>query len=318
MHAHEERKGGAARERRGPEAAFDASCPFVSVVVPARNAEGHVGECIASLLALDYPVDRVEIIVVDNDSTDGTREVVGRFPVILLEQGERRSSYASRNAGIRRSRGEIIAFTDSDCVASRGWLRELVRGCDDAGVGCFAGEIVPSAQETLIGRYLVQIRHMSQKDLLAYAPLPRAMTANLAFRRGVFQRVGPFREDAVSGGDSEMLIRMLTRTEFRVRYNPDSIVLHKHRARLWPLIRQFVRWGWGEAWLVTAYPDRLDAGVTHGLCPDAAKIWRGLAAFIRGEGPGEAGRYGPLMDAIRLAAWNIGLRGGLIYRRCLR
>jgi len=258
--------------------------------------------------------------VVDNGSRDATGEVARRFPVSVLTDGRARNSYAARNAGIRRADGEILAFTDADCVPTKGWLRDLVRGSDDGSIGCFAGEIVPYARETAIDRYLADSGQMSQKDLLAYTPLPRAMTANLAFRREVFRRIGLFDEKSVSGGDSEMLIRMLTRTDWRVRYNGDAVVFHKHRTKWLPFVRQFARYGWGEAWLVSTYAEQFHPRLTNGLCREAAEIGRGLGAFIRGvarRGNRGGERYNPLLDAVRLASWNVGLRFGLLYRMYL-
>jgi len=298
----------------------DAGYPAVSVIVTARNAARQIGDCITALLDLDYPEGKVEIIVVDNGSRDATGEVARRFPVSVLTDGRARNSYAARNAGIRRADGEILAFTDADCVPTKGWLRDLVRGSDDGSIGCFAGEIVPYARETAIDRYLADSGQMSQKDLLAYTPLPRAMTANLAFRREVFRRIGLFDEKSVSGGDSEMLIRMLTRTDWRVRYNGDAVVFHKHRTKWLPFVRQFARYGWGEAWLVSTYAEQFHPRLTNGLCREAAEIGRGLGAFIRGvarRGNRGGERYNPLLDAVRLASWNVGLRFGLLYRMYL-
>jgi glycosyltransferase involved in cell wall biosynthesis len=277
---------------------------------------------LVSLANLDYPKDRLELLVVDNMSTDRTREIASRFPVTVLSQDRTRSSYATRNAGIRHAQGEIIAFTDSDCVVARGWLRNLVQGFEDPSVGCFAGEIVPYALETVGDRYLHDIGHMSHKDLLAYAPLPRAMTANLALRSEVFRRIGTFNGDLLSGGDSEMVIRMVTATAWKIRYNGAAVVFHKHRTRLWPFIRQFVRYGWGEAWLVTAYAEHVHPRISNGLRQEVGEICRGIGTFLRRAARPSGGdrvwRYGPLLNAIRLTAWNIGLRSGLLYRMYLK
>ena len=99
--------------------------PAVSIVVPARNAESTLRDCVTSLLRLDYPVQRREIIVVDNGSSDATSASIQDLPVTLLTERRRGPSWA-RNAGIEASKGEIIAFTDADCIVTRGWLHGLV------------------------------------------------------------------------------------------------------------------------------------------------------------------------------------------------
>ena len=90
--------------------------PLVSVVVPARNAAATLERCLRSLLDLDYPRDRFEIIVADNGSTDGSRSILDRFggQVRVVEQ-PRPGPAAARNAGIRAAEGTVIALTDADC-----------------------------------------------------------------------------------------------------------------------------------------------------------------------------------------------------------
>src|ERR671916_681647 len=113
--------------------------PFVSIVVPVLNGERTLRGCLTSLLRVDYPPDRREILVVDNGSTDRTAEIIQSFPVQYLRE-EQRGCSAARNRGIQASRGELIASTDADCVVSSGWLRELVQAFDEEeGVGGVAG-----------------------------------------------------------------------------------------------------------------------------------------------------------------------------------
>jgi radical SAM superfamily enzyme YgiQ (UPF0313 family)/GT2 family glycosyltransferase len=317
---HWQKSGGAGT---GAEEVPRGGWPRISVIVPARNAEGSIEECLVSLVNLDYPKDRLEIRVVDNGSSDRTREIASRFPVTVLVQDRARSSYASRNAGLRRAAGEIIAFTDSDCVATQDWLKKLVQGCDDAEIGCFAGEVVPSRAETFIDEYLHSIGFMSQRQLLDYRPLPRAMTANLAFRREVFDRVGMFDDEAISGGDSEILIRMLTMTKWRVDYRGNAVVYHRHRTRPWPFFTQFVRYGWGEARLRCAYREQFAPCVGAGVRQSGSDIVSGMKTLLRGRGASggmpdmrDAKRTG--LDLIRHFAWHLGLQGGIVHGLYLR
>jgi glycosyltransferase involved in cell wall biosynthesis len=293
--------------------------PRVSVIVPARNAETKIEECLVSLVNLDYPKDRLELIMVDNGSTDRTREIASRFPVTVLVHDRTKSSYAARNTGLVRATGEIVAFTDSDCVATQSWLMELVRGCDDPGIGCFAGEIYPYRLETFIDEYLDSIGFMSQRQLLDYRPLPRAMTANLAFRREVFDRLGMFDAGAISGGDSEMVIRMRTKTEYGIRYNASAVVYHKHRGRLWPFCTQFVRYGWGEAKLTCSYREYYHPWPGKGLVQSARKIFSDTDAFLRcgRRQKGGEDRMSPvtlMLGLVRETAWHLGLQSGILYR----
>lgn len=312
-------RSGVAGSAGAPEPA--GGWPRVTVVVPARNAEKTIQECLVSLVNLDYPKDRLELLVVDNGSVDRTREIASRFPVTVLVQDRIQGSYAARNTGVARAEGEIVAFTDADCVATQRWLKELVRGCEDPAVGCFAGEVFPYTIETFIDEYLDSIGFMSQRQLLDYRPLPRAMTANLAFRREVFDRVGVFDAGAISGGDSEMVIRMVTRTGWNVAYRGDAVVYHRHRTRPWPFFTQFVRYGWGEARLRCAYREQFAPRAGNGVGQSVRSIASGVKALcVRGVGaPGipasrDLKRMG--LTLAREFAWHLGLQAGLAYHLC--
>ena len=84
----------------------------ISIVVPVHNEERLIEGCLRALLALDYPRDRYEIIVVDNNSTDRSREIVERFPEVKLLSEKQQGDFAARNRGLSEAKGEIIAFTD--------------------------------------------------------------------------------------------------------------------------------------------------------------------------------------------------------------
>jgi hypothetical protein len=98
------------------EPAIDTFAPAVSIVVPVYNRAGEIGDCLEALLAQNYPTYRLEIIIVDDGSTDGTAEVVSRYPVRLIKQPQNRGQSAARNAGVRAAQGEIVAYIDSDCI----------------------------------------------------------------------------------------------------------------------------------------------------------------------------------------------------------
>lgn len=316
--SHWQRSGGAG-SAGAPEPA--GGWPRVTVVVPARNAEKTISECLVSLVNLDYPKDRFEVFVVDNGSVDRTREIASRFPVTVLVQDRIQSSYAARNTGLARATGEIVAFTDADCVATQAWLKELVRGCEDPAVGCFAGEVLPYAIETFIDEYLDSIGFMSQRRLLDYRPLPRAMTANLAFRREVFDRIGSFDGAAISGGDSEMVIRMVTRTGWKASYRGDAVVYHKHRTRPWPFFTQFIRYGWGEARLRCAYREQFGPRLGNGVGRSIHSIASGIKTLclcdsgaFRIPASRDLKRMG--LTLVREFAWHLGLQAGLVYGFC--
>ena len=116
--------------------------PFVTITVPAFNAEGVIGAVLENLLAADYPVDRREIIVISDASTDGTHDVVRRFApfgVELLIMPRRRGKTAAENAAGRIARGSIIVNMDATVRILPHSLKALVRSFEDPHVGVASG-----------------------------------------------------------------------------------------------------------------------------------------------------------------------------------
>jgi len=229
------------------------SMPFVSVVVPARDEQRRLGVCIRALLTLDYPPDGYEVIVVNNGSGDGTGAIIDGYPVRRVDEPSRGVSRA-RNAGVRAARGEIIAFTDADCIPESGWLRELLAGSDADEVGCFAGEFAPQPFRGLVDEYAHDRRLISQSRLLSFTP-PVVAAGNVAYRRDVFDQIGLFDESFPSGEDGEFSWRMQTRSGFRVRYNYRAVVSHPHPSSVWRLLGRAYRGGIGLALFRLKYPE---------------------------------------------------------------
>lgn len=177
--------------------------PIVSIVVPVRNAERTVRDCITSLLELKYPPSHREIIVVDNGSSDASRSIIRGLPVTLAIEPRRGPSWA-RNAGIDASGGDIIAFTDADCIVTSEWLRELVTSFrEDDGAFAVAGEVLPFAPRTRAEHYMARRQNRWQAAALR-APRPYMVTANVAFRRQTFDEIGRFDPRFPIGQDQDL------------------------------------------------------------------------------------------------------------------
>jgi glycosyltransferase involved in cell wall biosynthesis len=228
--------------------------PFVSVVVPVLDRAGMIGTLLDSLAAQWYPADRHEILVVDNGSTDGTQGVVERYPVTLLSETSRRSSYAARNRGIAAGRGELVAFIDSDCVADPGWLAALVEGSDDPTYGAFAGEVVAFAPSSRPERFLARRRVAQHASMLRHPYLPCVTTSNVAYRRAALDRIGAFDAELRSGGDVDLAWRMQEQTPYRIAYRPAAIVAHRNRSTVPAMWRQQQLYGEGIAALERRHP----------------------------------------------------------------
>jgi glycosyltransferase involved in cell wall biosynthesis len=225
--------------------------------VPVLNGERTLAESLATWLRVDYPPDRREVIVVDNGSTDRTAEIVRRAPVRYLFE-PRRGTARARNLGIEASSGEIVAFTDADCLVSDRWLRALVAGFEGDDVGGVAGEILPFPPRTAAERHSARIRHLAPQRYLRRPQLPFAVTANLAFRREVFGQVGLLDPEAPRGGEcTDFCTRFFRHTGQRIALAPRAVVFHRHRSTTGELFRQQWNYGRGHAYLYGKYADEL-------------------------------------------------------------
>jgi glycosyltransferase involved in cell wall biosynthesis len=208
----------------------------VSVVIPAWNEESCIDRCLASVLSQDFPRDQMEVVVVDNGSTDATVSIARQFPVRIVDEA-RLGAARARNTGIRAARGEIVAFLDADCVANPDWLRELLSGSDDEKIGCFLGDILPMPGGGLISDFVHDRRLISQK-VLTSSPPPIAAGANIAYRKSVFEEIGYFDETFMEGEDGDLFWRLVKSGRFNFRFQRQAAVFHPHPSSLPVLLRR--------------------------------------------------------------------------------
>lgn len=267
--------------------------PIVSVVVPVFNGARTIEDCITSIVQADYPPQLREIVIVDNASTDPTPRLVARFPVACVTELERGPAPA-RNRGICASSGDIVAFTDADCVVARDWLRELVAAFeDDDRVMAVAGECVAYPPTTPAQRYMMDRVPCMQRAALS-AVRPYFATGNVAFRREAFARVGLFDPRFITGEDQDFAWRFL-RAGLTFRYAARSVVFHQHRRNARELFMQQLGWGRGAVLL------RRHHGVPWGVRAELAEYRKLLRALAS------------LMLALGRCDWRGGERAGLYH-----
>jgi glycosyltransferase involved in cell wall biosynthesis len=255
------------------------STPEISVIVPVYNGAKTITRLLESLTAQRIDRDCFEIVVVDNGSSDATVARVKPFPVRLLHERSIQSSYAARNCGIRAARGTILAFTDADCIAHPDWLSALCRPFEQLRIGASAGAIIAARPTTLVQRYCARKRWyelaltqrpfftpktrgerlcrripwLDYRSGLSLPPLANPPTANVAYRRAVFEQIGLFDPELRSGGDLDLAWRMQLETTWHVAVAPDAIIEHQHRRDLRGLLALNAKNGWGYAMLARRY-----------------------------------------------------------------
>ena len=130
--------------------------PSVTVIISAYNEQKHIRQKLANTLSLDYPPEKLEIIVASDCSTDQTHDIVRQFQdpnVKLVILPQRGGKTAAQNAAVREARGEILVFTDATTLLQPDAIRQLVKGFADPRIGCIdAPHESLSEQGTLVGR----------------------------------------------------------------------------------------------------------------------------------------------------------------------
>lgn len=194
--------------------------PLISVVIPTRNRRAPAERLLDALLAQTYP--HREIIVVDDASTDGTAEALRREDVTVLRQTRPAGGYAARNHGWQAARGEIVAFTDDDCVPHSGWLAALVRAfeADEHVVGVQGVTLAAPGEITPFTHQIEQTR-----------PGPPYRTCNIGYRRDVLARLGGFDDRLRWYADN--ILGYQARHLGPIGFAPDALVFHPPRPREW-------------------------------------------------------------------------------------
>ena len=139
--------------------------PLVSFVIPTYNEEPMIERCLKSIMAQDYPPDRVEVLVVDDGSTDGTLGICYRYPVTILHNPTGIAEMGYR-LGITAAHGPLVVLASADNeLASRGWLRQMVRPMlEDEEIACCHPQLLSPRDDVSINRYFALL----QTSPLAY------------------------------------------------------------------------------------------------------------------------------------------------------
>lgn len=225
-------------------------CPKLSIVIPVKNGADQIRDLLDSLMGIDYNGDRLEIIVVDGKSTDATREITQRYPVKLLTE-EKPGINGARNTGLRLSSGEIIAFTDYDCVVPDNWAKSIVNEFHDPSVGCVGGS-VSRYKDSFLSRYadesLIPVMRTFKKRVMIdriYLPFSYPMGCNFAVKKAAIEKAGLFDERFTCGFDELEFVERICKKGYKLVLTPDVMVQHKHRQSLLGLLKQTFRYGKG-------------------------------------------------------------------------
>ena len=210
----------------------------ISIIIPIYNAEEYLEKLLESLFNQTYE-DSFEIIAVNNNSTDRSKEILDKDKdkLIYLEQNEVASSYVSRNLAIKKAKGDILAFIDADCIADKNWLKHGKKAIEKAdligGKVNFYFSQKPSAAE-----YFDSIAHFQFKKTSKNQHSVGG--GNLIVKKYIFNKIGFFPE-IKSGGDFQWTNKAYN-AGYKLIYNEDTVVYHPAR-KLRELLHKQLRLG---------------------------------------------------------------------------
>lgn len=204
--------------------------PRVTVIIPVHDDADRLVRCLAALRAQTYP-GPIEIVVVDNASHQDVAAALPADPPVRLLHEPRPGSYRARNAGIAAATGDLLAFTDADCLPRPTWLERAVERLDsDPAIDAIGGRIellFRDGAHPTTGPEIYEVRHTFRQDRYV-AEWSFSATANLVTRAAAVSRVGPFDARLRSGGDLDWG-RRLAAAGGRMVYDPDVVVEHPSR-----------------------------------------------------------------------------------------
>ena len=242
-----------------------ARAPFVSVIVCSYNGGRTLAACLDSLGKLNYP--QYEVILVDDGSTDNTADIAGQFPQVrYIHQNNHGLSHA-RNTGAGAAKGEVLAYTDSDCMADVDWLYYLIGTLvsgDYAGVG--GPNITPPAQnwiQACVAAAPGGPSHVLLTDTIA----EHIPGCNMAFYRWAFESAGGFDPEYRKAGDDVDFCWRIQQAGWVIAFSPTAIVWHYRRFTLRAFLKQ--QDGYGEAESLLRFKHLIFFG------PTGTAKWRG-------------------------------------------
>jgi cellulose synthase/poly-beta-1,6-N-acetylglucosamine synthase-like glycosyltransferase len=217
--------------------------PDITVAVCVRNGESTLRSCLDSLMALNYPKEKLAYLVVDNGSTDATPDILARYPVTVIHESRPGRGHA-RNAACRHCSTAVLAFTDADCRVTTNWLQDVTPLFEDPSVGIAGGKIITPGDDPLARFYelrqIVSNREFSGN--YPYSP-PFLATANALFRVEAIRQAGGFRTHYRVAEDADICWR-IQRNGWKLIYVDAGTVYHDHRTSRAALFSQAVDYGY--------------------------------------------------------------------------
>jgi cellulose synthase/poly-beta-1,6-N-acetylglucosamine synthase-like glycosyltransferase len=212
--------------------------PKVSIIVASYNNQDTIGECLKSILALDYPKDSFEVIVMDGASKDGTVKIAEFFPVKVVSICL--NCPAAYNYAFKIAAFPILGFIDSDAKVEPDWLRKLVPHLSEPQVAGVSGSIDTWNHNNLWARSIGYELKTRYQRIGKYTG--RIATMNLLLKKSVIEEAGGWDEKLPSQYDTDFGFRM-TAKGYKIAYEPAAVCYHFNRPTLKAYYKQQLQYG---------------------------------------------------------------------------
>jgi len=224
--------------------------PLISILIPIRNEAAYIQRCLEAVLAQDYPSDRLEILIADGLSEDGTREKISEFqkahPQINVFDNPMGIVPTALNILISRAKGEILVRVDGHCVIAQGYIRNCVAHLQEDQVDGVGGPM-HSIGEDHISKVIAIA--MSSKFLVDTVPFP-------AYTRAIIDKVGLYDEELVRNQDDEYNYR-IRKAGGKILLAADVRSTYYSRGSLKKLWRQYFQYGYYKVRVLQKHPKQM-------------------------------------------------------------
>lgn len=177
----------------------------VSIIIPARNEDAYLEECLLSLDALEYPKENYEIIVADNGSTDNTVYIALSHGAKVVNLPDEKTISAVRNGGVSEASGDVLVFLDADCTVAVDWLVSAEKYFDREDISCFGSSPIIPEKATWVEKTWFLVRKSEQQVF----ERQWQESTNMFIHRHVFEKVGGFNESLTTCEDVDLSYRLL-------------------------------------------------------------------------------------------------------------
>lgn len=242
-----------------------ARSPKVSVVVASYNGGRTLPACLESLTRLNYP--DYEVILVDDGSTDNTRHIAQEYPSVRYLHQVNLGLSVARNTGIDASRGEIVAFTDSDCRADEDWLYYLVQDLLAGSFTAIGGHNFLPPEDSLVAAAVVVSPGGPAHVMLTDREAEHIPGCNMAFYKWALDELGGFDPIFRKAGDDVDVCWRIQERGYKIGFSHAGFVWHYRRSTVKAYLKQQAGYGEAEAMLIQKHPKYFNAF--------GGSIWKG-------------------------------------------